>query len=114
MSYSPNGRCNHSVKAFSMATTIVEEEPSPEPGGASQYVVIRNDNGRLLWNWLTTRLYTAWCKERREPFVANSAAAGARNSSPISRAENPTLPSSNVSICAYAYRSIVAFSTEPP
>ena len=40
MSYSPSGRFSHSTKALIIDTTSVDDEPSPEPGGASVCVVM--------------------------------------------------------------------------
>ena len=55
ISYSPSGRLSHSTNALTRETTMVEEVPRPEPGGASQKVVIRHGNGRPPLNWVTIR-----------------------------------------------------------
>ena len=46
ISYSPSGNPSHSTKHFTSDTTTVDDVPSPEPGGASQNVVIRHESGR--------------------------------------------------------------------
>ena len=61
ISYSPSGRLSHSTNAFTKESTMVEEVPRPEPGGASQKVVIRHGSGRPLLNCVTMRRYTARC-----------------------------------------------------
>ncbi len=45
MSYSPSGRLSHSTKALIIETTSVDDEPRPEPGGASVWVVIVSGSG---------------------------------------------------------------------